>query len=91
MQNKRLIEIFLAETILYAVLWLSNDYLATLLSVVFVGIFLFVLLISLLAEWIERSGVPRSYYGFMVISILSPLITAAIMVLILGIPEWLKG
>jgi len=90
MQSKRLAEIFLAETIVYVLLWLTNDYLATLLSVVFAGIFLFILLISLLAEWIERSGVPRSYYGFMVVSILSPLITAALMLAILGIPEWLR-
>jgi hypothetical protein len=90
MQSKRLAEIFLAETIVYVLLWLTNDYLATLLSVVFAGIFLFILLISLLAEWIERSGVPRSYYGFMVVSILSPLLTAALMLAILGIPEWLS-
>ena len=90
MQSKRLAEIFLAETIVYVLLWLTNDYLATLLSVVFAGIFLFILLISLLAEWIERSGVPRSYYGFMVVSILSPLLTAAHMLAILGIPERLS-
>ena len=90
MQSKRLAEIIIAETIIYVLLWLTNGYLATLLSVVFAGIFLFILLISLLAEWIERSGVPRSYYGFMVVSILSPLLTAALMLAILGIPEWLS-
>ncbi len=91
MNRTRLLEIFLGETIVYALLWLVNDYLATMLSVVFIGIFLLILTISLLAEWIERSKVPRAYYIFMVISILSPLLTGLLMLLILGTPEWLNN
>lgn len=91
MPTNRLIEIFLAETVVYAALWLLNDYLATMLSLAFAGIFLLVLLVSLLAEWIERSGVPKAYYSFMIISILSPLLTGLLMLLILGTPEWLDA
>lgn len=86
----RPVEILLLEIVIYLGLWLWNDYLATLLSLTFAGIFLFILLISLLAEWIERSKVPRWYYSLMIVSILAPLIAAALFLLFTGSLPWLN-
>lgn len=70
-----ILEIFLTQLSVYLVIWLSNDYLGTLLSVTFGGIFLIILLISLITEWVERSRVPRWYYQFMGTGILAPLVS----------------
>ncbi|HNL40438.1 MAG TPA: hypothetical protein PKH43_14905, partial [Saprospiraceae bacterium] len=64
MLNIRLsiLEIFLLETVAWLALWLFNDYLATLLTMILTAIVFAVLLIALIAEWIERSKVPRLYF-----------------------------
>lgn len=90
MEKIRPVEIFLVEVIIYFLLWLFNDYLATLLSVALGGIFLAILIISLIVEWIERSKVPIWYYQFMVASILAPLLTAIIYLLFAGGVSWMK-
>lgn len=86
MQNNRLslLEIFLLESVVWLALWLFNDYLATLLTIILTAIVFAVLMIALIAEWIERSKVPRKYFGVMGVSVLAPLVTALIYVLILG-------
>ncbi len=86
----RPIEILLIEIVFYIILWLVNDYLATLLSLIFGSIFLLLLLISLIVEWIERSKVPRWYYMFMLMSTLAPIIAAIIYLSISGTLEWMK-
>lgn len=85
----RPLELFLIEVVLYFILWLTNDYLATLLSLVFGGIFLLLWLFSLTAELIERSKVPRWYFQGMFVSFLAPLIVAIIYLSITGGLEWL--
>lgn len=85
----RPIEILLIEVAFYIILWLVNDYLATLLSLIFGSIFLLLLLISLIVEWIERSKVPRWYYTFMLMSTLAPIIAAIIYLSISGTLEWM--
>lgn len=86
----RPIEILLIEVAIYIVLWLIDDYLATLLSLIFGSIFLLLLLISLIVEWIERSKVPRWYFTFMLMSALAPIIAAIIFLSISGGLEWMK-
>lgn len=91
MQKIRPIEIFLIEFIIYCVLWLWDDYLASLLTAVFPIIFLFLLIISLIAELIERSKVPRWYYYFMGISVIAPILAALVFVFFMGADfEWLS-
>lgn len=70
------LEAFLVQFILYLLLWLWNDYLATILSLVLGGISLAVYLIANMVELVERSHVPRVYYRFMVICFLAPLLAA---------------
>ena len=70
--------------VLWLGLWLSNDYLATLLTLSVGAIVLSVLIIALAAEAIEPTKVPRKYFWVMAISILTPLLSA-------GIYAWLFG
>ncbi len=85
----RPIELFLLEFIFYIVLWIWNDYLASMVSAIFGTIIFFILIISLIVEAIERSKVPRSYFWFMLVSLLAPIIVTIIMVFVGGTPEWL--
>ena len=89
--NRRLniTEFFLIQAILYTLLWMWNDYVATILSLSFAAIAFFILSISLIAEWIDRSKVPRLYFYFMIISILTPVIIGSFfMYLKKGALDW---
>ncbi|MBL7803353.1 MAG: hypothetical protein JNL02_06430 [Saprospiraceae bacterium] len=79
-----LLEIFLLETVVWLALWLLNDYLATLLTLILTAIVFAVLLIALIAEWIERSKVPRLYFGVMGVSVLAPVVAAILYAIIFG-------
>jgi len=90
MPRIRAIEIFLIEIVIYLLLWLYNDYMASLLSIIFASICLLILLISLIVEAIERSKVPRWYYWFLAASVFAPIIAAIIYILISGDLDWMK-
>jgi len=79
-----LLEIFLIEMVFWLGLWLSNDYLATLLTLTIGAIVLSVLLIALAAEAIEPTKVPRRYFWIMAVSILAPVLAAGLYVLLFG-------
>jgi len=69
MPKIRPFELFLIQFIIYSVLWLWNEYLASLFTLVFTAIAIFILAISLMAELIEPSKVPRWYFSSMVAAI----------------------
>jgi hypothetical protein len=71
-------EIFLVQIIVYLLLWLWNDFVATLLSLSFAAIGLFVLIISLIAEMIDRSKVPRWYFYVIILSVLTPILVGSL-------------
>ncbi len=77
-------EIFLLEVVAWLALWLLNDYLATLLTLIIGAIVSAVLLIALMAEWVERSKVPRRYFQVMAVSIAAPVAAAVLYLLISG-------
>lgn len=79
-----LLEIFLLEVAVWLALWLLNDYLATLLTLILTAIVFSILVIALIAEAIDRSKVPRQYFWIMGLSVLAPLVSALIYVLIFG-------
>ncbi len=86
------IEIFLIQFVVYIFLWMINDYLASMLTITFAMIAFFILLISLVAELIERSRVPRWYFVLMIASILAPLAAgAAYLGLVGGNLAWMEG
>lgn len=79
-----LLEVFLLEVTVWLALWLFNDYMATLLTLILTAIVFAVLVIALLSEWIERSKVPRQYFWIMGISVVSPVVAALLYMLIFG-------
>ncbi len=78
-------QIFLVEVIIYALIFLWDDYIGFFLSVVMACIVTAILIISLVVEWIEHSKVPLWYYSLMGISILSPLLVLLFFSMIEGI------
>ncbi|MCO6475193.1 MAG: hypothetical protein J5I94_01160 [Phaeodactylibacter sp.] len=89
MQRIRPIEILLTEVVIYLIIWVANDYMAAMLSLIFGGIFLLILLASLVMELVEKSKVPRLYFTFMWLSVLAPVIAAMLYFLINRGMEWM--
>ena len=84
-------EVFLIEALCYIVLWMWNDHVATILTLSLSAIALFILIISLIAESLDRSKVPRWYFWVMGISIFTPLIIGAFFLTIKnGTLDWMK-
>jgi hypothetical protein len=73
-----LLEIFLIEILVWMGLWLANEYLATLLTFILTPIVFAVLVIARISEFIERSKVPRFYFGVMLISTIAPVLAALV-------------
>ena len=87
----RAIEIFLVQFVIYFILWLWNDFLATLLSISLGSICFFILVIALISEVLEKSKVPKIYFTFMIISIITPFLVAVIYFLLTkGQLSWLN-
>jgi ABC-type glycerol-3-phosphate transport system permease component len=83
-------EYFLIQLALFTAIWLWNDYVGTLISLIWGTLCLFILLISLLVELIERSKVPKIYFGFMIASVLAALFSALIYLFIIGELDWMQ-
>ena len=79
-----LLEIFLLETVVWLGLWLLNDYVAALLTLIIGAIVFSVLTIALISEALERSKVPKTYFQVMAISVVSIVLAATIYVTLLG-------
>ena len=79
-----LLEIFLLELAVWLALWLMNNYLATLLTLIITAIVFAVLVIALISEAIDRSKVPRKYFWIMGVSVLAPILSALIYLIIFG-------
>jgi len=80
---------FLIQIILYALLWLSNDYIGLLLCLIMTAIVSGLLVFALMAEWIQRSKVPRSYFKWMFVSALAPMLVMIAFITIYGRPSWM--
>ena len=63
----------LLQAVIYSGLWLWNEYVASILTIIFPGMILVILIIGTIADLIEPSRIPRWYYWLMVISIVTPL------------------
>lgn len=86
-----LLIIWLGQAIIYSVLWLWNEYVATYLTIIFPALILFILILALISDLIEPSRIPGWYYGLMLISIITPLIIGVVFYYINdGKLEWLQ-
>jgi len=86
------IESFLLQIVIYSIIWLFNEYVGSLLSIILPPIALALLIIAFLVEKVEKSKVPKSYFVHMLIFVLAPLLVGACFTWIYGGDlEWLKG
>src|SRR4030095_13733664 len=84
--------IVLSQAVIYLSIWLWNEYVASYISLIFPSMILVILVLALIADWIEPSRIPRWYYILMLISIFIPVIIGAVFYFINdGNIAWLKG
>lgn len=79
------------QVVIYLLLWLYDDYMATLVSAAFGGIFLCIWLLSRVVELIERSKVPKWYFRYMLVSALAPILVSVFFFMVYGVPDWVQG
>jgi len=85
------LESFLIQTVFYSILWLTNEYVGTLLCIIIPPIALAVLIISYIAEGIEKSKVPSSYFRHMWLLVITPIMVGLSFTAIYGANfEWLQ-
>ncbi len=89
MRKIRPVELLLIQIVIYFLLWLWDEYTATLLSLIWGGICLLILLTSLVVEWIEKSNVPKWYFSVLWVSVLAPIMAAVIYSGIVGGIKWM--
>lgn len=82
---------FLIQLIIYAGFWALDEYtgmlICTIMAIVIGGLFLF----SLVVELVQKSKVPKSFFYWMGLSVLAPLIIAVGFTLLFqGDLNWLK-
>lgn len=82
--SNTLLIVALAECVIFCAVWLWNEYVATYATIILPGVMAAILIISLIADWIEPSRIPKWYYYIMVISILIPLVVGMFFVYIYG-------
>lgn len=82
---------FLLQFIFYCLLWFYDDYIGLLISIIMAAVFAGLLVFALMAEAIEKSKVPRSYFKWMLLSILTPVLVSIIFTLLYaGKFDWLN-
>ncbi len=79
-----LMELFFAQLVVWVLLWLINDYVAMLLTITIAAVVFAVLLVAIMAEWIERSRVPVAYFYIMGQSLLAMILAACTYIYIIG-------
>lgn len=81
------LEIFLAEVVIFMALWLILPFWASLFTFIIPMIGVPILLIAWIAELLERTRISRMYFAVMLISILVPPLVAVVYSLLSG-NEW---
>ncbi len=71
-------EILLIEGIILVLLWIANDYLASLITFIFVPLLFSIIIISYITERISKSNIPSSYFKMMWGLLFIPIIFIAI-------------
>ena len=82
--NRRLLELFLIEVIIYLAIWLYYPFLAQIVSAIAIFITIGVLVVSFISELLEPSKVPSVYFKAMFLGVLSPLVAWGIVMLVGG-------
>lgn len=91
MRGLSLLESFMLQLVVYILIWILNDYVASLLLLIVPIIGTAILLLSLIFELIEPSKIPKSYYKYMLTIILAPIVVAGIYFYMNGFQlDWLE-
>lgn len=81
-----LIEITLFQIITYLSLWIWNGFIALYITLCLSTICFLILLIAIIAEWLDPSKIPRRFFfGLMLSGVFVPLIIGAIAIWIFKI------
>lgn len=84
------VESVLIQFILYAAVWLIDEFVGSLLCILIPPIALATLIISGIIERIEKSNIPRTYYIHMTLIIFCPIVVGlAFVVLYKGQLDWI--
>ncbi|MEP7269784.1 MAG: hypothetical protein ABI844_19365 [Saprospiraceae bacterium] len=78
MSKERLLAITLIQAIVYTIVWIIDDYTGLIMSVSFSTIAFAILIISWIADRLEYADVGSWYYPLIIISVVVPLIIAAV-------------
>lgn len=91
MRGLSLLESFMLQLVIYILIWIVNDYVASMLLLIVPVIGTAILLLSLIFELIEPSKIPKSYYKYMLTIILAPIVVAVIYFYMNGFQlDWLE-
>ncbi len=91
LKKLKLEEILLIEIIFYFALWMYDEYLASVISLIFGVICLMILLTSLVVEKIEKSNVPKFFYKILTVSVIAPIVAVVIYSGIVGGIRWIMN
>jgi len=90
--NPHFLIIVLAQAVIYLSIWLWDEYLASYITLIFPIMIFVILVLALIADWIEPSRIPGWYYKLMIVSIVIPVIIVAVFYYINdGRIDWLKN
>lgn len=82
---------FLIQCIIYFLIWYFNEYLGLLICLIMSAITGGILIFALIAEMVDKSKVPRSYFKWMLTACIAPAIVAIfVTVLYQGNFDWLR-
>ena len=86
-----LLELILIQFIIYMGIYMMDNYTGIMLCLVMAPIFLFILIVALISELLDKSKVPRLYYKFMISGVIMPLLVLFIGVTMdPGALDWLS-
>lgn len=81
---------FLIQVIFYSIIWFISEYIGLLLCVVMTGVIGALLIFALILELVDKSEVPASYFCWMGLSCIAPLVVGlGFSFLYGGVFEWM--
>jgi hypothetical protein len=85
-------EFLLIQIVFYAIIWLIDEYIGSLLTVVLTPIFFMILVVALIAEVIDRSRVPRAFFYYFSTCIIAPAVVGIFFAVVYeGKFDWLQN
>ncbi len=85
-------EAFLIQVIFYSLIWLMSEYTGFLLCTIMSVIIGALLLFAYIIELVQKSQVPKSYFRFMLMASLAPLVVLLLFsVLYGGQFDWIRS